>query len=105
MSRSRKHHRSNRSQQNRRVARELTESPGEHEAFKRPSRPAMILVGITLWMLPAAVRPRYSEEFRAEVMGMRRWRQLMYALRLVTRSWELRRCLQDGPPAATARDW
>lgn len=56
------------------------------------------MVQLAVWLLPAAHRSRYCEEFRAELAAMDdlpRLAQLGYALRQLARAWPLRRALSD----------
>jgi hypothetical protein len=65
----------------------------------RPSPCAGWLAGFAVRLLPPARRQRYREEFAAELRelaGLRRWRQLAYAARLLGRAWELRRALSGA---------
>lgn len=59
------------------------------------ARVAGLLVKVSSWVLPAAQRCRYAEEFRAELWdvaeaGPGRWRQLACAARQLGLAWELR---------------
>jgi len=68
-------------------------------AGRRPSRCAGRLAGFAVWMVPPAQRPRYREEFRAELYdlaGRRWWRQLAYGARLLCRACELRRVVSGA---------
>lgn len=64
------------------------------------------LVALAVWMLPVRERPRYREEFGVELVELPRQEGLRYALRVLTRAWELRRVLTvetlDGAPAHPA---
>ncbi|MBE1485617.1 hypothetical protein [Plantactinospora soyae] len=67
----------------------------------RPNRAAVqILAGLTR-ILPETNRPRYAEEFRSELWELARsgatcTQQLMYAIRLFDRAWQLRAELRDA---------
>ncbi len=59
-------------------------------------------------LLPVAARPRYCEEFGAELGELPRRARWGYALRVVLGAWELREALveavrtSDGEPARPA---
>lgn len=58
-----------------------------------PSRGCRRLVTLVVRVLPAGQRARYAEEFRTEMGELPRDKQLGYGLRLLIRSWTLRRVL------------
>ncbi|MGH3620289.1 MAG: hypothetical protein ACRDQ5_00645 [Sciscionella sp.] len=79
----------------------------EGSSAQRPSRMSGRLVDKAVLVLPAAHRPRYGEELRAELAeiaetGSHR-RQLAYALRVACRAVLLRRELRGMPPELPAR--
>ena len=61
-----------------------------------PRRTCRCLVALAVWMLPAAQRARYAEEFSDELLELRHDEQLGYALRLLGRSWSLCHVLNDS---------
>ncbi|MGH3930580.1 MAG: hypothetical protein ACRDTF_11460, partial [Pseudonocardiaceae bacterium] len=63
------------------------------------------LVALAVQVLPIHERPRYRQEFSVELMELPRQERLRYALRVLTRAWELRSALTetvDGAPARPA---
>jgi hypothetical protein len=73
----------------------------------RPARAAQGLAQAAARVLPAAHRCRYREEFHCELHELAaaktpRWRQLLYAVRLLDRAWVLRAELR-APAAEQAR--
>lgn len=61
----------------------------------RPYLAAGGLTAVAVWLLPARTRPRYQEEFRAELGDLAsdvsaRF-QIAYSARLLSRAWSLRR--------------
>lgn len=94
--------------------RRLTAQPaaGKWVGLKRharsvPTRSARRLTELAVRALPGDRRVRYREEFAAELAqlaGDRRWRQWIYAARLVVRAVELRRALADRPVRFPARE-
>jgi hypothetical protein len=70
---------------------------------RRDAGGARRLVAVAGRLLPPADRPRYVEEFRAELwdlaeVGTGRWGQIAHAARLLTRAWGLRRELTAPHP-------
>lgn len=64
------------------------------------------VVGWSTWLLPAAERARYRDEFSAELAELdgESWRyQMGYALRLLVFSVQLRRVLRQPGPVAPVR--
>ncbi|MBB5959278.1 hypothetical protein FHS29_005898 [Saccharothrix tamanrassetensis] len=52
------------------------------------------LLGLAVAVLPPSHQARYQEEFRAELADLPPSRRVPHALRLLSRSWTLRRALQ-----------
>lgn len=74
-------------------------APATRPARVRAGRLPVGMVQLAVWVLPAQHRPRYCEEFRAELAAMDerpRRAQLGYALRQLARAWPLRRALSGG---------
>jgi hypothetical protein len=69
----------------------------QRERRSRPSRPAMVALGIAVAQLPAAHRHRYAREFLAELHDVSRPDQLRHALGLAAHAWQLRLALHDVP--------
>lgn len=68
----------------------------------RPARRTRCASGLAVRLLPPADRARYREEFAAELADLPRVDQAPHAIRLVGRSWSLRRSLTGrGRPAST----
>ena len=73
-----------------------------------PGRVSRRVVALASRMLPARERPRYREEFRAQLSDLPHQERLRYALRVLVGAWELRRVLTgvvrtpDGSPARRA---
>ncbi|GAB3838990.1 hypothetical protein GCM10029963_05710 [Micromonospora andamanensis] len=63
----------------------------------RTRRAAMRLVDVVLRVIPEVERPRYGEEFRAELAELRGLHQLAYAARLLIAAPALRRSLSGDP--------
>ncbi|MFC6022244.1 hypothetical protein ACFP2T_39570 [Plantactinospora solaniradicis] len=61
----------------------------------RPGAAALRLVGFVVQVLPARERPRYDEEFRAELSRLGGLHQLGYATRLLLSMFALRRALRQ----------
>ncbi|MGI5215038.1 hypothetical protein [Plantactinospora sp. CA-290183] len=61
----------------------------------RPGAAAVRLVGVVVHVLPEWERPRYHEEFRAELSRLHGLRQLGYATRLLLSAFALRRALRQ----------
>ncbi|MGH3934998.1 MAG: hypothetical protein ACRDS1_08490 [Pseudonocardiaceae bacterium] len=87
--------------------------PARHKAVpdagnSLPGRVPRGVVALATRVLPAWERPRYREEFRAEMVELPRQERLEYALRVLARAWVLRRVLTgvvrnpDGSPARRA---
>ncbi len=62
---------------------------------RQGSKAAQRLLAAAAWLVPAGDRPRYLEEFRAELAdldeaGRSRWTQIIYAVRLLVSAWPLR---------------
>jgi DNA-directed RNA polymerase specialized sigma24 family protein len=60
-----------------------------------PARAAARVAGLATRVLPVAHRVRYRDEYQSELYeissaGASWWQQMMYAIRLLDRSWELR---------------
>jgi hypothetical protein len=73
-------------------------APKEQETCRRVIRPASRLTVAAAWLLPRGDRCRYGEEWRCELAelaaaGAGRWRQLKYAVRLLSRTGSLRLAL------------
>lgn len=67
-------------------------------------RPAALrLVAIVVWILPELERPRYAEEFRAELSALHGPHQLAHVLRLLVCAPALRRSLRGAAPGAASR--
>ncbi|MEO3778702.1 hypothetical protein ABGB16_17995 [Micromonospora sp. B11E3] len=66
---------------------------------------AMRLVGVVLRFIPEVERPRYGEEFRAELAELRGLRQLAYAARLLVSAPALRRSLREDPLGGKGGGW
>jgi hypothetical protein len=64
---------------------------------------AMHLIGLVIRILPELERPRYGEEFRAELSGLNGLHQLAYATRLLLSAPALRRSLRAELPGAAKR--
>ncbi len=63
-------------------------------------RPSSRLLNAAVAVLPTGYQAHYYEEFRAELADLPASRRIPYTLRLLSRSWSLRRVLQaDQPPA------
>ncbi len=58
-----------------------------------PGRVPRRLVALAVWWLPVAQRPRYREEFGAELVELPHRARWGYALRLVASTWKLRTAL------------
>jgi hypothetical protein len=58
------------------------------------------LLDTAIWVLPAAHRSRYDEEFRGQLAELPRRARVIHAWRLTSRSWLLRRALTERPPAS-----
>ncbi|GAA3748718.1 hypothetical protein GCM10022225_36150 [Plantactinospora mayteni] len=61
----------------------------------RTGAAAMRLIGLVVQALPAGERPRYQEEFRAELSRLHGLHQLGYATRLLLSMFALRRALRQ----------
>jgi hypothetical protein len=61
----------------------------------RPGAAATRLVGLVVRALPEWERPRYSEEFRAELSSLKGFRQLTFAICLTLSAPALRRALRQ----------
>ncbi len=73
-------------------------APAAQAAEVRAGRLSLGMLRVAVWMLPAPQRPRYGEEFRAELAEMDklpRRAQLGYALSQLARCWQLRCALAD----------
>ncbi|HEX3790501.1 MAG TPA: hypothetical protein VHW44_21730 [Pseudonocardiaceae bacterium] len=54
---------------------------------------SLLLTGSVARLLPVGQRRRYAEEFRSELRELAPRSQVAYAVRLIGRSWSLRRSL------------
>jgi len=70
-----------------------------------PERTLRGLVGLAVRVLPVRDRPRYAEEFRVELSEVPRRERWGYALRTLTRAWELRRVLTGTVRTPDAVGW
>ncbi len=70
-------------------------APPAQAAEVRAGRLSLGMVRVAVWMLPAPHRPRYGEEFRAEMDELPRRAQWGYALSQLARCRQLRRALAD----------
>jgi hypothetical protein len=66
------------------------------------SRRTRLAVGLSVRLLPPGDRLRYREEFAAELAGLPRIDQAPYAIRLIARTWSLRRSLRGKSTASSA---
>jgi len=87
----------------------ITMSPSDGRTaghrFDGPGPTAHCLLGLAAGMLPAGRRRRYAEEFRAELIDQPRPTRVLYALRVVGRSWALRQALSPvGLPRGSTED-
>ena len=64
-----------------------------------PGRVTWRLVALAVRVLPARDRPRYEEEFRNELVELRRRYRFRYALQVFLAAWELRQALAEGTSA------
>ncbi len=72
------------------------------EPIRSVSRPIRTMVAIAVRVLPADERPRWKEEFKAELGDLVMWRRFPYAARLLSQAISLRRGLRHqraGSPA------
>lgn len=67
------------------------------------TRTAQFLMAITVQLLPSAERPRYLEEFRAELVDLPRSQQLRHVLSVFSGVFLLRRRLEKKAANAAAR--
>ncbi|MGH4014124.1 MAG: hypothetical protein ACRDSL_09395 [Pseudonocardiaceae bacterium] len=65
------------------------------KAGSAPGRVSRGLVALAVRVLPARDQPRYREEFHTELVELRRRYRLGHALRVLSRTWELRRALTE----------
>lgn len=69
----------------------------------RPSVAAIRFVGVLVQLLPARERPRYHEEFRAELSRLTGLHQLGYVARLLWSAFALRRALRQPADRTEAK--
>ncbi len=70
---------------------------GKRSSRERVRPAARRIVTVVLRFIPEVERPRYNEEFRAELAELRGLDQLAYAVRLLLSTPALRRGLRDDP--------
>ncbi len=88
-----------------RLPRVRTHAIGQATASKpaRVSRRTQCATGLAVRLLPPVDRARYREEFATELADLPRCDQAPYAVRLVCRSWSLRRSLTGKRSVRPAR--
>ena len=69
----------------------MTPQPPDHLPLR--------VVELAARMLPAAHRPRYMQEFTAELFDMPRFHQIRHAAHVLSRVWALRTALATLTPA------